>query len=1240
MKKAGVSEFGRAFALAAAVAFAANAGITANWTPTASGTYSLVAADNWDGGVVPTNAADVANFAPGEIAGQQYIDFPGISGFNTWHLGVVTGASNQTIRLPARHSNGSATRYVYVEDPNGFQGAWATKDAWSRLYLTPTNGVQSKPTLATLDTANGPYLFVRGGTGVVDRITGGGMLLKYGASELQVKGIDPVRSARTSVVLGDFNSSITLAPAFSNALPAVEGTVALHFDASRADTLDVVEENGTNYVTAWRDADGRNITATPFNGNDGNGRLHDQRPWLSNLSVVNGVPLVDFGAYYGSGEAYAAALGPSASMSFPRVSGVREIFVVWQDTQSADSTAFVLGANDNYMLHRGNSGFLLNGSYYYEYHSGDETYIDGVKRSWTYGTYDFTRTTVASMNISKDDLSVNTLAQDRYIRFGGCRIAEVILYSTPLTSAERLAVHRHLQAKWQTLGSIDLREVRVSARDQPVGVEDGKTVDVGTLNISASTKFIKQGGGTLNIGVLTADGVSMDVRGGAVSFVDNVDGVTDTAPAAGAALWLDATKDDSFVRTNLESGVAGRDYIHRWNDCRPSQTAIYAYPMTSAVDTNRPFVVANAANGNAVVDFGTGYIQGSHGWTNNPAHDGSDAARLRISKNVNTYDGFIVLRMKNPTSYYNYYSSEDNLNRNNLTAAPPPLFGTSEQAFTRWGTTLNLAGFAHEAALAGYWTIDGVSFLPYNDSRDLGNTDFKVIAFSSIDPLNVNRMVDDRSITMGGEQIGEMILYTRMLSESERRSTEAYLMKKWLGKASPSMREALTFGTIDYAEGATPTITSDRAVTVNTVNMPAGAVLGQAGEGSLTLNQPISGAGGYSADGGVLTVRGNPFDAAFYHFDATDAESIVPHSVVENGDGTSTTNVAEWLDVRRNGMSARSSISANSHTQPRFITKETCDGKVMPVLDFGPQNDSTLAAGMNICMGGTALRSLDVAQSLVKELHVVYCDYETGKYGFIFSDNAHYPFHRGDDSGQMFVQYNDPTYGSFVSGGTAAVDGTARSYSYKLTDRKFHVISSMPSSGVPARTIAFDRTSRAGGSYQGELVAFKEHLDAAARLYVSRYLMWKWLGEGEEPVYTNAVGSISVAHGGEVVFVGGALVSVPVVNVEGEGTVTAGTLQDVASLSFDFPDESDYDRLVVNGDLVFAANGTISLNIGQGASVPGEYPILTASSFAGGNPLSWTRVVVNESNLCAALFIQDDTLYLRLTSKGTLMLFK
>ena len=39
-------------------------------------------------------------------------------------------------------------------------------------------------------------------------------------------------------------------------------------------------------------------------------------------------------------------------------------------------------------------------------------------------------------------------------------------------------------------------------------------------------------------------------------------------------------------------------------------------------------------------------------------------------------------------------------------------------------------------------------------------------------------------------------------------------------------------------------------------------------------------------------------------------------------------------------------------------------------------------------------------------------------------------------------------------------------------------------------------------------------------------------------------------------------------------------------------------------------------------------------------PLSWTRVVENESNLCASLYIQDDTLYLRLASKGTVMIVR
>ncbi len=1245
MKKAGVSEFGRAFALAAAFAFAANAGITANWTPTASGSYSLVAPENWDGGVAPTNSEDVANFAPGEIAGSQTISLPGINGFNTWYLGTVNGAYNQTIRLPARHSNGSAVRYVYVADPSGFQGTWAAQDALSRLVLSPTNGVEQS--LSTLNTSLSMLFYVNGGTAAVEKVTGGGTLMKLGAGELKVKGVNSAYGPRTTLRFGDFNSSATLefGDTKYEAIPVSRGIYA-RFDASRADTFDFESVDGTNYVAAWRDAQGGPVSASPFAGLDRGGNAHPQKPWQSKASAAGGVPLVDFGAYENSDSnsdspnygTLKRTLGPAASLVFPAASNVRELFVAWQDTQSSGSRPFVIGTTDDCPLHRGGAGSLLDGSYSVARHENDETYVDGVRRWWTYAT-DYTKLTVASMNLSQDT-KVNTLAQDRNIRFGGCRIAEVVIYTNELTSAERLQVHKYLCDKWQRHGTYDLREVRVTARDQPLGVADGCAVDVGTLNVPAGTTFLKKGGGTLNVGAVAPDGLSMNVQGGAVSFVRRIADIDDSAPAGGAALWLDAEVDASFVRTNLENGVSGRDYIHAWKDCRPSQTSIYALPMTAAVDTNRPFVVANAAGDLHAVDFGTGLIPAALKWNQNPAHDGSDAARLKISSNVNAYDGFIVLRMKNDNAYYNYYSSDTS-----TTYGLPPIFGSDAQDFTRWGDSSRiLAGFASQYALAGHWTMDGVAFSPYFDtSVNPGTESFRVFAFSTEGTLKVNRIADDRNITIGGVQVGELILYTRRLDERERRSTEAYLMKKWLGKDSPDTQSAISLNNVTFADGAVPTIASDRDVTVESLSMPEGGVLGQSGEGSLTVESPLSGVG-YSADGGTLNVKGgDPMAGAFYHFDATDAGSIVADRVVENGDGTSTTNIAQWLDVRRNGLVAQSANNSSSYKAvalPTLATVETKNGKKMPVVDFGDVRlsgvESETAAGMDIRIGGSRLSNAD----FVKELHVVYCDAHENSSGyghrFIFADYGYYPFHRGDSNGQMFCAYGQSPYSDYVKAGYVAVDGEPKAYSYKLTDRQFHVISAAPTNSVPVRTIALDRNARSGGSYQGELIAFKEHLDAPGRLYVQKYLAWKWFGEGEKPVYTNVVLSVAVAHGGTVAFPETLPVSVPEIGVDGGGSVTAGRILGVSSLSFAFGGEGG---LVASCPMDFAEEGTLRVAIPADA-VPGEYPLLSATAFGGGNPLSWMRVVSNESNLCAALFIQDDTLYLRLTSKGTLMLFK
>jgi len=504
-------------------------------------------------------------------------------------------------------------------------------------------------------------------------------------------------------------------------------------------------------------------------------------------------------------------------------------------------------------------------------------------------------------------------------------------------------------------------------------------------------------------------------------------------------------------------------------------------------------------------------------------------------------------------------------------------------------------------------------------------------------------VADDRNITMAGVEIGEMILYTHKLTERERRTTEAYLMKKWLGSATPATRPSISLGNVTFAEGSTATIASDRPVTVESLSMPTNAVIGQEGPGSLTVSDTAPVGRGYSADGGVLNVTIDPLGDALYHFDATRSDTLVVDSVTDNGDGTSTTNIAQWLDVRKNGMAAHAvvgrmvcSVVSKANAPPTLQTVETRDGKMMPVMDFGPPGGVAASAGMEILKNGAGL-----GNAFVRELYVVYSDAHGG-YGsrFIFADYSYYPFHRGDSNGQMFCAYGQEPYTSYVKAGYVAVDGTPRSWNYKLTDMMFHVISAAPSDNVPVRTITIDRNARAGGSYQGELIAFQKHLEPARRLYVQKYLAWKWLGEGEEPVYTNSLSSLSLAHGGTVAFAGAPDVHVPTVALDGAGTVRAGRLTGIESLSFDFRSETDYDRLTVDGILGFAESGTLSVNIGPDVSEAGDYPIVEADAFEGGNPLRWTRTVTNTSNFSATLYVDGSTLYLRLMSKGTLLLFR
>ena len=896
--------------------------------------------------------------------------------------------------------------------------------------IEANNAAFDESQLATLDCYYAPLVITHPGTSVVERLTGGGLVHK-GANNneyqpnnvLRIKGVAPFTQAKTRIRMANHSVVSLDYEGVATNLPVTAG-IYVRFDASRPDTIDTETVDGKRYVTAWRDADGRGVTATPFTGNAYGNMPHGQRPWLSEVTSANGCPLVDFGAFENANghadspyyDSLKETLGPSASLVFPATTQAREVFIVWQDTQSTGTCSFVVRMN---------------------FHTTDETYLDGVRRSYTFGgPYDLTRLSVVSANFSQGAI-LGTLAQDRNLRFGGARIAEVIIYTQELSSLERQAVHAYLQRKWTSNAKFDpimLRDIQVDASNQIFEVPEGRTVDVGLLKVLSSQTFVKTGDGTLNVDTLANDGVlKLDVRGGAVTFNRMLTGVDDAEPAPGPMFWLDATAADSFVHTNLEHGVAGRDYIHRWNDCRPTQTKYYAYPMSQAIDTNRPFVVANAANGHAVVDFGTGIITNKNAPWNGYS---PDAARLRFNANVDAYDGFVVLRMNNPASHYDCANGEKGL---------PSLFGVDTQGFTRWGTDKLLAQYADADPLTAYWCIDGVSYVPFYDTFDFGTNDFHVVGFSQLKTIRVNRLADDRSIVFGGQQIGEVLFYDRPLSEHERRQTEAYLMKKWKNKTSPALHNEVNLNTVTFAEGVAPVLSSDRPLTVAALNAANDATITQKGGGTVTLPpEPLDAVRGYVADGGTLLVTlPDPFSDAFYHFDATDAESVV-----DDGAG----GVTQWLDTRRNGMAAVSVIMGMSVAKPTLKTVETRNGKTMPVLDFGDASKSgsttsSTSAGMDIRRNNA---NLGEADGCVKEVHVVYCDAGTNfdgyKQRFIFADHGYYQFHRGESNGQMFGAYGDPKYGEFIRNGSCyvAVDGEPKAYSYNLTDKQFHVISAAP----------------------------------------------------------------------------------------------------------------------------------------------------------------------------------------------------
>lgn len=1232
----------RAVVLCAALCGAVRAeegatGLTANWLPTAAGTYGWWDAANWDGGVAPTNHGDTARFDAAAIEGPQKIELPGANGAHDFAFGTIYGHEDQTIRSFKRNSNCTTYRNITVADPNGFKGTWTQADALVNWIARTTDTYT--PVFANVDAAYMPKFTVASNRAEIGEVVGGSGLVKRGAGALVVRGVKP--TIRPNVRLQADAGTLELA--FTNEIPtAVVPGAYLHLDAARPDTFTLQPgDDGRTYVSAWRDCDGAGIAATKH--------ASAGLPFLSSVTAVRGFPLVDFGANKPSGDAnttnlayWTEKVGPCGSLKFPGTKKVREVFVVFEDTQPSNTSCFVVGDDGSYHFHRANSDTsghrLLDASFCDPGLKNNLAMVDGVSCSFQCQR-DWTQLAVVSV-VSTNDLWLSSLCNDRCtIRIGGARIAEVLIYTNNLTQAERDRNHYVLRRKWTPakFPSDDLRELRM-ADGTTVDVADGLSVTVDQLSVKAAATVTKAGAGSLRVHALSEDGFSLQVNGGTVDFTAPDVPVTDDAPAADPQIWFDASCTESLVVTNVAGGSDAM-YVCRWNDRRSEKTV---FASTRKTDVTFPCLVPNAANGLPVLDFGDGWLSSWGKW----GEASGTAARFDINEDSAAYDGFVVIRPK----LLNGYSDTNHAYQN------PPFFGTRSQDFTRWPVGNIVSEYAGMGAISALWEFDGVPHEALSTVSDVVSTNaFTVVSFSSQTSCAAGeRIANDRDINCGGVQIGELILYDRPLSSSERKSTQAYLMKKWKAKTHPALAETVALKSLVYADGIEAKIETDRHVVVDAFT--ASGPLHVTGGGSVSVKSLPGTLTALTLDGGTFTVGDDVFADALFHFDAS-VPGTYEYNVTDVG-GVPVTNVTKWLDVRGNGVYAKASRQKPVATaDPTLRTVETRDGHMMPVLDFGDVNVNVstcqTSAGMDIVCPNWNGR--------VQEAHVVYSDaYDSyNGYGqrFIFADSEVYPCHRGDN-GQLFCACGGEQ-SDYVKNGYVGIDGETRKWDDKLTDRKFHVVSLATSQPMNMRTIARDRGCRAGGSRQGELIAFAKPLSAARRTYVQEYLMWKWFGEGGKPALAFSLPTVTLTGNATATFPDdwtlqtASLSGVGTLSARGiadvktlapAGTLTIGgdlSLDAAAELVFDFESPTSYDVVTVDGTFTAMSDTTIVLNIGKGAdNASGTFPILRATSFAGTPPSDWTCVVNNRSNRSAALVMQNGALCLRLTPKGTVILIR
>ena len=1238
------------------------------WTNVADKEPSVKTASNWEDGSAP------AFNNPSEPVDVEFSDEPDFlqtikwdAAHNSdyiWYVGDVSGDSRRRIAL-----NKDNSRELRIADASRFQGYIRSFHALNSVCNVGEAGSVATVNQVLVEGRQNLRSQNEGSTLVANRVFGTGVFevnktVRGSAANVGTVEIGAIEGGpRAHLKLNGGTLVLHGAPYGS---PAVVGDPFLHLDASDDASLEKAEADGRVFVSRWNDVRGNGLYASQG--------ASDARPFLDGGCVSFGSFVGTYGAFGDLGASNSstasakAEIGPAGWLSLSSVrSDVREVFFVFRDNSRLGHNAQVFGAPDGakdvfertcrWMT---NVGYLTPnlfraGPDVAEITAGDVRIdgarIEGFAKSENpdnvqYQMQDFSdRLHVVSVGLD-GTAAINRIAAGEH-GVGGLSIAEVLIYTNALTSAERRQVNAYLRAKWQPAeeaADLDVASIEFCTRPSAIDVPSG-SVRVGALSVdSNAASFTKKGDGVLEAENVAAD-TSITVEGGTVAFVKAADAETPDAaePAARPDVWFDAAASDSYAKVEGVGDYSGTLWATNWWDVRNGTNACGFTVMAECERVARNNstdnygdwpVVTTGPFGRAVLDFGEGHAQSAFTGittkrtTVTPDEGRPASAAFEVKKNGKTTQMVAVQRT--------FFIA---LKRKHVEAV---VFGGMDfSPMTDKGAISQSYGLG--AALGGVWTVNGSPFdpvakaFPLNEWIVVGVETPVAVSMMKIGAQNVSYLV-------GGMQIGEILAYDRVLTAAERRQTETYLMRRWVDELyEPEARETSEVASMTFADGVATVLDSDVDMSVGKIEA-SGALVKQ-GEGRVTVKTLLgSGVTSICATGGSLFVSVSPdlFRSATVHLDASKTDFF---DFAEGGAAGG--DIAAWRDC--DGRTAyyaksESSFVRGNATYPftNGVLKTATDGATGLLADrnyvtFGASH--TYGEGTAVPADGGGMRFVNSSGTYanianVREMHYVFRRRQIGNNPIVGSEGI-------SASSLVPSGYQDTM---FWKDCTTACNSPKRldedgwhadnywlvSGNHRHSTDQFYVCSIAFTDAVGVNSIALDRNGSGGwgGIDLCELIIYTGATNTLADANaIHSWLLAKWKGAEGGSALPVTMGTLATD--------GGASVSV----AAEEGVVLRpGEL----TLDVVFDTVGGWTQNTVAGALELPVSGTVHASAQPGAEIEiGEYTLLAADSISG-SIRDWR---VDSSGMPRkywyALAVRDSRLVLRVVKpSGVMLIFK